>query len=182
MPAVVTPVPNAEEVRANATFEALMWALSRPGTPHALPAPGMAGIAEALVDRECSVHAADPALRAAVAATGAALVEADIADYAFLALDGNAALAALAQVPIGSALCPDQGATVVAEARLGEGPLLRLSGPGVDGTLDLAPGGLHPGLWRLRQDRCRYPEGFDLFLLCGAAVVGLPRSTLIEVR
>lgn len=36
------PVPDAFEVRTNATFEALLWALSRPGTLQDLPAPGMA--------------------------------------------------------------------------------------------------------------------------------------------
>lgn len=182
MTTFMTPHPNAAEARANATFEALMWALARPGTPRDLAPLEMADVADALVDRECRVHATGAALRAAVAATGATLVEPEAADHAFLALNGDEGLAALARIPVGSALYPDDGATVVANARLGEGPVLRLSGPGVDGTLDLVLGGLHPGLWAMRASRCRYPEGFDLFLLCGAQVVGLPRSTQIEVR
>lgn len=56
------PVPDACEARTNATFEALMWALSRPGTVQCLPAPGVAGIAEALLDRECRAFSEDPAL------------------------------------------------------------------------------------------------------------------------
>lgn len=177
----LAPVPSAEETRANATFAALMWALARPGTARALPGPGPAAVAEALVDRECCVHAADPGLWATIAATGAVLVGPEAADHAFLALDAEEGLAALARVPVGSALYPDRGATVVASARLGEGPRLRLSGPGIETTLDVALCGLHPRLWALRAARCRTPEGFDLFLLCGAAVIGLPRSTIIEV-
>ncbi len=182
MPALASPpIPSAEETRANATFAGLMWALARPGTARALPGPGPAAIAEALVDRECRVHAADPKLWGAITATGAALVGPEAADHAFLALDGEAGMAALARVPVGSALYPDRGATVVAEARLGEGPRLRLSGPGIETAVEVALGGLHPGLWAIRAERCRYPVGFDLFLLCGASVLGLPRSTRIEV-
>jgi alpha-D-ribose 1-methylphosphonate 5-triphosphate synthase subunit PhnH len=33
----------------------------------------------------------------------------------------------------------------------------------------------------MRTALCRYPAGFDLFLICGAQVIGLPRSTTIEV-
>ena len=182
MPALAAhPVPDAQEIRSNATFEALMWALARPGTVQILPAPGFAGIVETLVDRECRVYCDNPALAQRAAATGAALVKAAEADHAFLSLAGAAGLAALDLVPAGSALYPDAGATVVAEAGFGEGQRLRLTGPGIETFAEIALGGLAPGLWALRAARCRYPAGFDLFLLCGASVIGLPRSTAIEV-
>lgn len=175
------PVPDAFEARTNATFEALMWALSRPGTMQSLPAPGMDGIAEALVDRECRVFCDDAALAGKVASFGAALVPAAQADHGFLSLADTNGLALLAEVPTGSALYPDAGATVVATARFGTGPTLRLTGPGIETFTDISLGGLAAGLWSLRAARCRYPSGFDLFLICGASVIGLPRSTTIEV-
>lgn len=182
MPALAAnPVPDAAEIRTNATFAALMWALSRPGTVQTLPDAGAHGIAEALLDRECRVHAPDAALRAFVATTGAALTVAALADHAFLSLDGADGLAELGEVPVGSALYPDAGATVVAAARLGAGQRLRLTGPGIETVTQVALGGLHPGVWPLRAARCLYPAGFDLFLIDGAQVMGLPRSTQIEV-
>jgi len=178
LPAAV-PVPDAFEARTNATFDALMWALSRPGTMQPLPAPGMAGVAEALLDRECRVFCDDPALAGRIASLGAARVALPLADHCFVALD--VAPDRLAQVATGSALYPDEGATVVAEARFGIGQRLRLTGPGIETAAEIALDGIAPGFWALRALLCRYPAGFDLFLICGARVIGLPRSTTIEV-
>lgn len=173
------PVPDAFETRTNATFEALMWALSRPGTAQGLPAPGMTGIAEALLDRECRVFCDDPALADHIAAFGAALTPLPLADHCFLSL--GTTIDRLSRVAVGSALYPDDGATVVAEARFGTGQRLRLTGPGIETHADIALEGIAPGFWALRAALCRYPAGFDLFLICGAQVIGLPRSTTIEV-
>ncbi|MFP1644585.1 phosphonate C-P lyase system protein PhnH [Pontitalea aquivivens] len=176
-----TPVPDAAETRANATFEALMWALSRPGTVQHLPQSGAWAIAEALVDRECRAFTDDPALAPQLVALGAALVVPAQADHAFVSLGTPAGVRTLAQLPAGSALYPDEGATVVAEVRLGTGQRLRLTGPGIESTAEIAVDGIDPGFWAARAARCRYPEGIDLFLICGTAVIGLPRSTRIEV-
>jgi alpha-D-ribose 1-methylphosphonate 5-triphosphate synthase subunit PhnH len=175
------PVPDAFETRTNATFEALMWALSRPGTVQNLPASGMEGIAEALLDRECRVYCDDPALEDRIAVFGAARVAMPLADHCFLSLKTASALDRLAQVALGSALYPDAGATVVAEARFGTGLRLQLTGPGIETSAEISLDGIAPGIWELRAALSRYPAGFDLFLICGAQVIGLPRSTKIEV-
>jgi len=174
------PVPDAFEARTNATFAALMWALSRPGIVQSLPEPGMGGIAEALLDRECRVFCDDPALADRVASSGAALVPVALADHCFLSRRGASTLDLMAQVQVGSALYPDAGATVVASAQFGTGPRLRLTGPGIETFTDIAADGVAPAFWTLRAALCRYPAGFDLFLICGAQVIGLPRSTTIE--
>jgi alpha-D-ribose 1-methylphosphonate 5-triphosphate synthase subunit PhnH len=173
------PVPDAFETRTNATFEALMWALSRPGAVQDLPAPGMTGIAEALLDRECRVFCDDPDLADHIAAFGAALMPLPLADHCFLSL--GTINDRLAQVAVGSALYPDAGATMVAEAQFGTGQPLRLTGPGIETFAEVALDGIAPGFWAMRAALCRYPAGFELFLICGAQVIGLPRSTTIEV-
>jgi alpha-D-ribose 1-methylphosphonate 5-triphosphate synthase subunit PhnH len=173
------PVPDAFEARTNATFEALMWALARPGTVRTLPGPGMEGIAEALLDGECRVFCDDPALADRLTGFGAAQVALPLADHCFVSLE--AGLDRLAQIAVGSALYPDAGATLVAEARIGTGLRLRLTGPGIETSAEIALDGVAPGFWALRAALSRYPAGFDLFLICGAQVIGLPRSTAIEV-
>ena len=178
---IAAPQRNAFEIRTNATYDALMWALARPGTIHTLPEPGVELIAETLIDRECRVFSQDAALLPVIAATGATFGPADAADHAFLSLDGSAGLAALSVLPAGSLVYPDEGATVFANARLGEGHRLRLSGPGIETTLEIAVGGLPDDVWAIRAARCLYPTGFELFLIDGDRVLGLPRSTKIEV-
>lgn len=178
---IAAPRRGAEEIRTNSTYEALMWALSRPGTTRTLPVPGMEVIAETLIDRESRVFSQDAALLPAIAATGATIVPAEAADHAFLSLEGAAGLSALSLLPAGSHAYPDEGATVFAAARFGQGRRLRLSGPGIETTVDVMVGGLPDEVWAIRAARCVYPTGFELFLIDGDRVLGLPRSTTIEV-
>jgi alpha-D-ribose 1-methylphosphonate 5-triphosphate synthase subunit PhnH len=178
------PRPTAAELRSHATFTALMWALSYPGRPQPLPdggAPAMPLIAEALVDLETSWFTNDPDLRAALARTGGMARPVTEALYQFYpALDG-AALDALAAAPAGSDLYPDESATLVIGCALGAGPALRLRGPGIPDVATLRVGGLPAAFWPLRAQVCRFPLGWDVLLVAGRQVVGLPRTTRIEV-
>ena len=74
----------------------------------------------------------------------------------------------------------DAGATVIVRCRIGEGADVCLSGPGVDGTLTVQIAGLPGGFWAARATRLRYPTGFDLFLVDGQTVLGIPRSTEVK--
>ena len=170
---------SATEINANATFDALLWALSRPGQIRRLPAPSDAPIVEALIDRECRVYAADPRLMPRVLQTGAEITDPALADFAFFGVMAEAR--DLCNVRVGSDLYPDDGATVILNARFDLGPVLRLKGPGVEDACKVQIGGLPEGFWDLRTRLLRYPMGFDLFLRDGDAVMGLPRSTHVEV-
>lgn len=173
------PEPDADERRDNAVFDALLRALARPGEIRAMPEPGPEPIARALVDRECRAFAS-PALAAALRELGAAAVAVEDADHAFLDLSGEAGVAAFGRLSPGDALHPERGATVVAPARIGDGPALRLQGPGVEGAREVRAGGLHPTLWDARARLCRYPLGVELILVDGPRLLALPRSTRVE--
>ncbi|MEO1557120.1 MAG: phosphonate C-P lyase system protein PhnH [Pseudomonadota bacterium] len=171
------PHPSAEEARDNATFDALLWALSRPGLARTLSAPGEGTIITALLDRECRAYCADPRMLPEIMRSGAEVTEITRADHVFLgSISTNDALHAVA---IGSDLYPDDGATVVIRAEIGVGPPLRMTGPGIDGEIVVRIGDLPEGFWATRAARLRYPMGFDLFFLDGDQVVGVPRSTVV---
>ena len=169
--------PDAVELRANATFEALMWALSRPGDMRTLPEAGLGAIAETLIDLECSAYADTPAMRERIVASGAELADRiGSADHVFLStLDG----AEIAGINCGTALYPDDGATlIVAVAHSGQ--RVRLTGPGIKDTTEIALA-VSPGFWAMREMLCTYPEGFDIFFVDGDRVIGVPRSSKVEV-
>ena len=174
-----TPTRSDAEVTANAAFDALLWALSRPGLTQQLPGPGEAPIISALLDRECCVHSADPRLLPQIMRVGAEVAEIAEADHVFLGRMTDADV--LRQVKTGSDFYPDDGATLVVQAEIGSGQRLRLTGPGVDGAVEVQICGLPDGFWRTRAAMIRYPMGFDLFVIDGARVLGLPRSTEVEV-
>ncbi|MEO1538133.1 MAG: phosphonate C-P lyase system protein PhnH [Pseudomonadota bacterium] len=173
------PQPSDFETLTNATFDALMWALSRPGLLRQLPEPGMAGMVDALIDRECRVFAASEALELRAARSGAEIVDVAEADHVFI--DAISDLGLLDQLSLGSDLYPETGATLVMPAQFGGGSALRLTGPGVDGEVIVRVDGLYPAFWEKRRNVMRYPMGFELFLIDGDRVLGLPRSTNVEV-
>lgn len=176
---MAAPQPTTDDLRDTVAFEALMWAMARPGTVQTLP-EGIADLALALLDRETRAYSDDPVLARRIAATGAALVSAERADHAFCATP-EAAMSALKVLPAGSALYPDEGATLVMPAAIGTGAALRLTGPGIDGKADLRLGDLPEGLFDLRSARCSYPAGIDMVFVDGRRIVGLPRSIAVEV-
>ena len=171
--------PDALETRSNATFEALMWALSRPGDVRRLPKAGFESIVETLVDLECCAYADTPAMRERIVASGAQLADQiGSADHVFLTSIEHAGQQ-LAEINCGTALYPDDGATLIVAAAH-EGQRLRLSGPGIKDTTEIALA-VSPGFWAMRDMLCLYPEGFDIFFVDGDQVIGMPRSTKVEV-
>lgn len=175
-------LPTPDDTRTNATFEELMWALSRPGQPREMPGEGFWTLAESLLDRECSFHAPDdPSLDTMLATTGARRLQLAEADYVFVAIDSAENVEALSSLRIGTLAYPDDAATLFATARFGTGQRLRLTGPGIKDSLTIEIGGVDPGFWQMRAKAIRYPLGWDLYLVDGERLLGIPRSTTIEV-
>ena len=155
--------------------------LAPPHTNHAAATSGgstsaLLPLALALVDLEVATFTDDPALAAALARTGARAAGMAAADYLFLTADP---LPAARAARLGDALHPETAATLILPAPLGGGAPLRLTGPGIDGHRRIAPA-VPPELWAIRA-RAAYPLGFDLFIVEGDRVIGLPRSTAVEV-
>jgi len=48
-------------------------------------------------------------------------------------------------------------------------------------AIDIRLASIPDPFWALRAQICRYPLGWDVLLVAGDRVVGLPRTTQIEV-
>ena len=173
MAAVQTPF----EAGTHATFEALMWAFSYPGRVRAREG-GFRAVADALLDLETSVYTDDAALETHLRATGAKLKSLGDAEYVFLPALHD--LAPLRAIKRGTTLEPDRAATLVIGARLKTGTRLHLTGPGIQSSLELRID-LPLEFWGLREEVVSYPIGWDVLLIDGSRVLGLPRTTRIEV-
>ncbi len=178
------PTMTVREARSQASFRALAAALSYPGRPQLLPARGLAAfqaIAESLVDLESSYTTNNRDLDAGVGPLGGRRLGIAEAHYQFypslLAHD----LIELREAPVGTYLYPDRSATLFVGCRFELGLLLRLSGPGIQGAVELDVAGLPDEFWILRASACAYPLGWDVFLVSDGAVIGIPRTTRVEV-
>lgn len=180
---------------SQSAFRRLLRALSQPGTPVSLPTPAqppapmggpLTAIALTLADADCPIWL-DPALSTEPVRrylhfhTNAPQI-AD-ARAAAIALIGDAGrLPGLNGFHQGEAAYPDRSTTLILQLpALTGGSVVRLSGPGIETTANLAPRGLPDWFWPAwRENGARYPLGVDIFLTDDRDVVGLPRSTKVE--
>ncbi|NDJ62218.1 MAG: phosphonate C-P lyase system protein PhnH [Chloroflexi bacterium] len=182
------PAYTPAEAERRETFLALMNAFSYPGRTYELPLPadaafadGAQAIADALLDLETSYHTPDTDLVAKLAQTSARALPVARATYHFYPTIDDAALADIREAHVGTMLYPDQAATLIIGCQLNAGNPLRWTGPGINGERRISIDGLPEAFWSLRQTAIRYPLGWDVVLLAGQIVVGLPRSTRIDL-
>lgn len=176
------PAYTTAEARTRETFLALMWALSYPGRIQHLPDGGdpFVLIAEALLDLETSYFTPEATLHPLLAHSGAKSLPVETAAYHFYPTLLAHHLPALRKASAGTMLYPDEGATLIIGAALGTGTEFVLRGPGINGAQLFQVDGLPDTFWELREAACRYPIGWDIYLLDGRRTVGLPRSTRME--
>jgi len=178
-----TPAFTPTEARTRETFLALMWAFSYPGRVQTLPAADpFALIAEALLDLETSYYTPDAALAVRLLPTGARSEPLERAEYIFVPLLANADLESLRNASSGTMAYPDQAATLIIGCVLNTnlGARLHLSGPGIKDAMQISVDALPVAFWELRERTRRYPLGWDIFLVSGSNIIGIPRSTHIE--
>ncbi len=177
-------------IDAQATFRALMNALSFPGRSAAISAlaaapagwpRAMAAAALTLLDADTPAWLDDGAGSPQAKAflrfhTGAPIVERpDAAAFAFVTAPDAAPYA---DFRIGVDQYPDRSATLlVAVPSLGGGAVRRLTGPGIKDARDVAPAGDLAAFWAAwARNGALYPLGYDAFLFDDAGAIGLPRG------
>ena len=191
-PGFTDPVMDAQ-----ACYRALLEGLARPGTVKELRKPvgklaalqpAAASIALTLFDADTSVWLS-PKCRTHDAVsflkfhTGCNIVdEPGAADFAVTA--GISDLPPLGVLRKGSVEYPDQSATVIVQVQQldDSAAVATARGPGIKECQELRVSGMGETFiegWR--ENRSGFPRGVDIFFVSGDAVVGLPRSTTLEL-
>lgn len=187
-------------------FRVLLDALSRPGRRQDIPATISRRVPPALVpllamtDVEVAVATSpgdDGWTDAVVVATGARAGDPSSADWVAVLEPADPAL--LSTLRRGTALAPEEGARLsiavtalncdahpagaVERSPFVERTVLRLRGPGIDGTTVVVVDGLEPAVAAaVRDTNTAFPTGVDTWLVAAdGGVVGIPRSTSIEL-
>jgi alpha-D-ribose 1-methylphosphonate 5-triphosphate synthase subunit PhnH len=183
---------------AQAAFRAVLDAMSRPGTVHAIAAnltspqplsPAMAAIALTLCDQDTPVWL-DAALSAVPDVVawlrfhcGTKIVtDPSAASFAFAA--DPRTLPAFENFNLGSADYPDRSTTLVLRVdAFAAGQALTLEGPGIKSRQAFCTGPLPDDFAeRLRQNRELFPRGVDLIVASATEIAALPRSVRLVDR
>ena len=181
--------------RSTEFYRALLQALSYPGRIVGLPTeaatdvPPSAWLPLALADVDIPIASDNAATAALIAdATGAPIVSIESAWVLSITAPTPELLA---QVNVGTALTPEDGARVgldvtslTPEDDSSEpGCTLRLTGPGVDGAALITVSGLDPTVAaQIGRASGSFPTGFDTWLFTPVSVVAISRSTTVEVQ
>jgi alpha-D-ribose 1-methylphosphonate 5-triphosphate synthase subunit PhnH len=178
-----TPLYSQSEALTHDTFHALMMSLAFPGRPHQIPEHDVFyAIGETLLDIETTFFTPDAALSAVFTRLGSRAVDVHTAAYIFIPTLTDAHLSDLALASTGTMLYPDQSATLIVGATFASGESFSLTGPGIkpDEPQSIQIGGVPAAFWELRARVCHYPLGWDVFLVDGRQVIGLPRTTVMK--
>ncbi|MFC0401207.1 phosphonate C-P lyase system protein PhnH [Paraburkholderia rhizosphaerae] len=196
-PGFADPVHDTQAV-----FRTLLDVLSRPGTTgtvsDVLPALDAAGAHRPAADRAAfaalltlcdfstPVWLAQPDAPLASALrfhTGAPLVDTP-RSAAFAYLHDPAAMPALESFALGEPESPETAVTLLIRVTaLTGGAPLTLRGPGIETTQTIAPASLPERFWCERAELAPlFPCGIDCYFVCGDALIGLPRTTQVELN
>lgn len=179
---------------AQAVFRSVLDAFAHPGRRYTLtasdalqpPAPlsrGVTALLLTLLDGETSLHlggtlASDAAWLYTRFHTGVQRAEREAADFVV----HRATDAGWDGLRLGSDEAPQLGATLIVEAQSLSGAALCLRGPGIERTQSLGLCGLPLSFWQRRIEmQALFPCGVDLLIVCGCELVGVPRSTHVEL-
>lgn len=147
-------------------FRAALLALAYPGWPVPVTGGTDHEIARALIEASWP-HNANVS------------TEPDNADV--LLVDGPTSNGRLLKAKRGTEELPEDGATAVYVVGQSPGTEVRLTGPGIDGVSTVALPLTAQELTDRAECCAHRPLGVDLLLVTGGTIVGLPRSTRVEV-
>ncbi|MAU12191.1 MAG: phosphonate C-P lyase system protein PhnH [Anaerolineaceae bacterium] len=179
------PAFTLDEQLTRATFLALMWSLSYPGRIYELPenSDPFHAIADTLLDLETTFYTPDSDLALYLGRNSARDVSAERADYHFYPQLMSDMLDIVERATNGTLLYPDQGASLFIGCNLDGDTPLSLTGPGIPPaqSMTIHVSGIPDTFWDLRDSKNRYPRGWDVYLVDGSSIVGLPRTTIITI-
>lgn len=182
-----------------AIYRVLLNAMTHPGRCHSIDSDHddrgeywlPVQVASCLMDHEVTFALTDHLMenmgRRITEKTGSQITDWPLAD--FILIDGGSSHGRAEEAKRGSLAYPDNGATMlyciskILQPSKSDLNRIRLSGPGIEHPMSPQVEGLDEVEYRLlREINNAYPLGVDAFVINDNHIMGLPRSTRIEVE
>ena len=180
-------------------FKAMLLALARPGTTHPLDEPPgtafshlslpppLCAVAHTILDEQvtlapCSSNA-EAWVEELVASTGSRRAPLAEADYV---LDTSVpTLSQIRRIKQGTLLAPEDGAMLLvwSDQRIaGTAGTVRIAGPGIESSVLCQVSDTLLRLFKRRMAvHFEYPMGFDIFAVSPEGILGIPRTSTLEI-
>ncbi|RQT14963.1 phosphonate C-P lyase system protein PhnH [Burkholderia contaminans] len=181
---------------AQSCFRILLDALSRPGTQHTFqveldvearrrwPAAALASLLT-LCDHSTPIwfQKPDASLEDTIGFHANAVATNDVKQASFAYVTDGTDMPAPDSYASGIPTEPENSCTVFIRVdAFAGGRRLNMTGPGIEHSVQIAPVGVDEAFWQLRADSpVQAPLGIDCYLVCGETIVGIPRTTRVEL-
>lgn len=169
------------------TSRILVSALTFPGRTFSLPLgevstiTALATIANALLNDETTFYTPDISFREYISRTGAAFTDGNMARYHFYPEVNDMVVEQMVPATTNAVQQPEQATTIFVGCKLREQVTLHLTGPGIPDAGKLTVERLPLQFWEVRHQAIQRPLGWDIYLVDGGEVVGLPHTTVVEI-
>lgn len=181
------PSPNHPDPIRQGTLRVLTSAINFPGRVFPLPLAGISTvtaftlIGDALLDDASTFYTPDDGLNVYLGRSDAAQVDATAAGHHFYLQLGTEELQTVEAASEVNAASLTTRVKLFVDCKLGDGTTLQLSGPGISQPDTLQVNRLPERFWVLRQQAIERGLPWDMYLVAGSNVVGLPRTITVNV-
>jgi alpha-D-ribose 1-methylphosphonate 5-triphosphate synthase subunit PhnH len=180
-------------------FKTLLLALSRPGTIHPLNQPlesafshlslpsSLSAVAHTILDEQVTLAPCSPDGEAWVEelASSTGTRRAPLAEADYVLGKSVPTLSKIRLIKQGTLLAPEDGATLLLwcdQEISGSAGTVRIAGPGIESSLLFRASGTLIRLFKKRMTvPFEYPMGFDIFVISAEGILGLPRTSTLEI-
>jgi alpha-D-ribose 1-methylphosphonate 5-triphosphate synthase subunit PhnH len=162
----------------------LLWAYSFPAREQRFPPlvqDVFYAIGETLIDLDACYYTSDRALENKLARLGGSADSPELAIYQFYPVVNDQALVSLRRACAGALLASEESVSLFLGCDLNNGPWVEIEGPGLPGKHRKQTGGIPAEFWKLREEICVFPRGWDIFLVSDGCVLALPGNLRVRV-
>ncbi len=185
---VTRPRFTESEAASQAIFATLMDSLNHPGqvyqlfdTPMVTRLDGLVYIGEAFLHAETSFFTVNETFSELLLQTSAQKAPPNRAAFHFYPEMDQTGMTCVTHASIGTPDQPDHSATVIVGCRFGDGTSIKLIDPSSQGEIEIKVLYLPDAFWNLREQKRRAPLGWDIILVSGQQIIGIPWSVEIVV-
>lgn len=184
------PSESYQDKRERHVFSLIMESFSRPGNWNRIEC-GLSNqedtlflIASSLFDSTCSIWSpnSDQTILDHLSTLDCQRLQtSEQCDFFIVSDEHDFPLSELGKLSVGTLLEPHISPTLIINIRDTKAIQAHISGPGIQNEISISLPYVDHSFWSIRNDKCTYPLGWDILFYSTSQMMGIPRSTIINL-